>query len=101
MLFNRVSIVRFRFVSLFASACVFSFLLLASAGCIAYRDSLTYGFAVCVVVVGGGADGVFRRVDFASIPFKEQVEIIRGTNILIGMHGTVRLSFSASFALGF
>jgi hypothetical protein len=47
------------------------------------------------VAVGGR----FQRVDFASLSFKEQVETIRGTNILIGMHGV--LSVLSSVAVSY
>ncbi|KAE8348502.1 hypothetical protein BDV28DRAFT_164342 [Aspergillus coremiiformis] len=29
----------------------------------------------------------FRSVDFATIPFKQQLEIVRGTDVLVGVHG--------------
>jgi len=33
------------------------------------------------------ADGKIQQIDFAAIPFREQLKVVRGTNILIGMHG--------------
>jgi len=39
----------------------------------------------CILMVF--ADGKIQQIDFAAIPFREQLKVVRGTNILIGMHG--------------